>query len=218
MAKRTKGETPKGRGKRPAKRSRANRKQEHRWTSKEKSFVQNYLLCFNGAKAARDAGYSQKNARQSAHENLTKPYIRAEVDRRFGELHMSSTEVLARLADQARGSLRPFTNVNADGSIYFDFSGPEAAEQLQLLRKVTTKRTRRVVGRGEDAEEWEDEYVTVELHDQVKALELIGKALKLFVERQEHTGPDGGPIQIFDMNEWKRERGRRLKAVAALQE
>lgn len=36
----------------------------------------------------------------------------------------------------------------------------------------------------------------IKLHDRLKALELIGKTHKLFVERQEHSGPDGGAIPL----------------------
>lgn len=33
----------------------------------------------------------------------------------------------------------------------------------------------------------------------VKALELLGKHLALFVDRHQHTGADGGPIQIVEV-------------------
>lgn len=36
----------------------------------------------------------------------------------------------------------------------------------------------------------------LKLHDRVRALELIGKYHRLFVERQEHTGLNGGPLQV----------------------
>lgn len=44
-------------------------------TAKQKAFVREYLLCRNGAEAARRAGYPPESARQMAEENLTKPDI-----------------------------------------------------------------------------------------------------------------------------------------------
>lgn len=36
----------------------------------------------------------------------------------------------------------------------------------------------------------------IKLHDRLKALELLGKTHRLFVDRQEHSGPEGGAIPL----------------------
>lgn len=179
-------------------------------TNKEKVFVDEYLKCFNGAQAARNAGYSKNSIYSIAYENLRKPEIQAEIDKRMSEIHMSSAEVLGRLSAQARGSHRPFVKVTDDGFVYFDFSNPEAIDNMHLVKKIETKRTRRVVGKPDEngnIEEWEDEWVKVELHDPQAALQMLGKYHKLFVERKEHSGPNGGPIPIstpaFDIRKLK---------------
>jgi F0F1-type ATP synthase assembly protein I len=44
--------------------------------------------------------------------------------------------------------------------------------------------------------------VKVRLASKVKALELLGRHLGLFVDRMEHSGPDGGPIRAtVDMSD-----------------
>lgn len=191
---------------------------EKKLTEKEKVFIIEYLKCFNGAQAARNAGYSERSIYSIAYENLRKPEIRKEIDARLKEVRMSSDEVLARLSDFARGSHRPFVKISDDGFISFDFSNPEAVDSLHLVKKVETKRSRRLNGKDESAEEWEDEFVRVELNDPVRALELIGKYHKLFVERQEHSGPNGGPIPVFSVEEWKKQREERLLKVKKLEE
>jgi phage terminase small subunit len=54
---------------------------------KEKLFCENYINNgYNGAKAARDAGYSEKTADAIGRENLHKPRIRQYLDKRMKEV------------------------------------------------------------------------------------------------------------------------------------
>jgi phage terminase small subunit len=68
-------------------------------TRKQQVFVDEYLQCFNAAEAARRAGYSERSAYSQGWENLRKPEIKAEIDRRLDEVHMSADEALKLLAD-----------------------------------------------------------------------------------------------------------------------
>ena len=54
---------------------------ENAMTNKMKMFCLEYMKDFNGAEAARRAGYSKKTARTVASENLTKPDIKAEIEK-----------------------------------------------------------------------------------------------------------------------------------------
>lgn len=54
-------------------------KSTNKLTPKQQAFVDEYLICRNGALAARRAKYSEKTARQMATENLSKPVIRAAI-------------------------------------------------------------------------------------------------------------------------------------------
>lgn len=44
-------------------------------TPKQKAFADNYIISGNATEAAKQAGYSEKTARQMGAENLSKPYI-----------------------------------------------------------------------------------------------------------------------------------------------
>ncbi len=50
------------------------------------------------------------------------------------------------------------------------------------------------------------EGIEVKTNDKIKALELMGKYLGMFVEKVEHTGKDGGPIQYEDMTPEERRK------------
>jgi len=50
-------------------------------TLRQQRFVEEYLVDLNATQAAIRAGYSPKTARQQGHENLTKSYIEAAIQR-----------------------------------------------------------------------------------------------------------------------------------------
>lgn len=43
--------------------------------------------------------------------------------------------------------------------------------------------------------------IKVKHHNKVQALELIGRHLKMFTDKHEHTGKDGGPIETKDVSD-----------------
>lgn len=167
---------------------------------KHKAFIDEYFRCNMNATEAYFNVYSSKNrnnARTSAATLLAKPNIQEEINRRLTEKAMGSDEVLARLSAMARASLLPFIKITDEGFVYFDFSHPDAKEYLFLIKKIKTKRTRRLEGKGESSEVWEDEWVEVELHDSQSALEKIGKYHKMFIDRIDVT-TDGNKITQGD--------------------
>lgn len=148
---------------------------------KQQAFIEHYLALWNASEAARRAGYSEKTAYSIGQENLKKPEIAAAIQARLSELKMSADEVLTRLAEQARGSLKPFLRVNGAGDLSgFDLSDDQP---LHLLKKAShSKRTYK---------DTTEETVTIELYDAQAALNLIGKHHKLFTDVTEHTGEIG---------------------------
>ena len=76
-------------------------------TEKQKRFCDEYLIDLNGTQAAIRAGYSKKNAKTQANENLKKQYIRDFIDARLAEkedaLIAKQDEVLKYLTSVMRG-------------------------------------------------------------------------------------------------------------------
>lgn len=70
-------------------------------TQKQQRFVDEYLISGNATQAAIKAGYSKKTARKIGQENLTKPDIKAKIDKRNAEIEsekiMTMKEVMQRL-------------------------------------------------------------------------------------------------------------------------
>ena len=109
-------------------------------------------------------------------------------------LAMDVFEAVARMGAIARGDIRHFLVKGADGFMYIDISNPEAQAHMHLVEQIETKRERRIVGYGEQAEEFEGEWVKVKLHSAPAAQRDILKMHGKFINRTEITGKDGEPL------------------------
>ena len=103
-----------------------------RLTAKQQSFINQYIQCWNATEAARLAGYSDRTAYSIGQENLNKPEIFAEIERRMQENAMSADETLSRLSDQARTDMSDFLEVRHNW-VNVDL---EKAKDLGLLRHI----------------------------------------------------------------------------------
>ena len=81
-------------------------------TRKQQIFVDEYLKCFNASEAARRAGYTGK-ADVIGCQLLSNISIKALIDARIAESHMSADEALRLLAEMARGE-RPTKKIISD--------------------------------------------------------------------------------------------------------
>lgn len=105
---------------------------------KQEKFVVEYLKCRNAAEAARRAGYSDKTARSIGSENLTKPDIIQEIERRTKDKLMGVDEALSRLADIARGTMEDFISFTHEPYSAFALDLGKARERgvLHLIKKL----------------------------------------------------------------------------------
>lgn len=133
-------------------------------TEKQRVFVERYCVHFNGAKACREAGYSEENSKQSAHENLTKPYLLDAINEKLRLLSMSAEEATKRLTDMGRGSIESFLDIDENGRTVIDLSKDEAQENLGLIKKL--KQTKKEFSDGAIIEIVNE----IELHDSKDAI------------------------------------------------
>lgn len=145
---------------------------------KEHAFVDMYFHCNMNATEAYQRLHPKANrdtSRSKASDLVTNGNIAAAIEKRLSDQAMGKSEVLSRLSAIARASEFPFIKITPEGFCYFDFSNPQAEDYLFLIKKIKTKRTRRIEGRGDNSEEWEDEWVEVELYDAQQALATLAK-------------------------------------------
>lgn len=149
-------------------------------TTKQRVFIDEYLKCFNAAEAARRAGYSEKTARMIGRENLTKLYIKAEIDRRLAESAMAADEVLARVGDIGRGDLTQYLTVGGE----LDIERLKEDGKGHLIKKY--RRTRRTVHR-KDGGIIETELLEAELYPADAAHDKLMRYHGLYNDKVVHT-------------------------------
>lgn len=136
-------------------------------TAKQRLFVAEYCACLNATEAARRAGYSIP--RQTGSENLSKPVIRAAIDKTLESRIMQPLEVLSRLSEMATASIEDFYNIGATFAI-IDLNKAREAGKLHLVKSIKLNK----FGQPE-----------LELHDQRAALETMAKYHKLLTTKIE---------------------------------
>lgn len=185
-------------------------------TPTQRTFVIEYLLHGNAKRAAEVAGYAspeKQGPRLRHHER-----IQAAIDEYFHQQEMGAREVIALLSNQARGTMADFIHLprNAEGEPIrglmpeVDLWKAEDADQLNLIKKIKTKRTITTTKSGDTIE---DEWIDFELYDSQSALEKIGRYHGLFGPR----GDVDDPLHTVGMtlDEWREEQERRRAEAEA---
>lgn len=144
-------------------------------TKKQEIFVNEYLQCFNGAEAARRAGYSEKNARDTASDLLANPDISRHIQSRLNEVHMSADEALKLTADIARGDVTEF--ITGFGNI--DIDAVRKSGKGRLIKKIKQKTVTKI-GKGESDEDVEILETEIELYPADAALDKVLKVHKKY--------------------------------------
>lgn len=164
-------------------------------TDRQRVFCEEYLVDLNGSAAARRAGYSPKIARTMAQQNLDNPavleYLTRLMNERSQRTQITADRVISETARLAFSDLRKLFDEN--GALKPVQQWPDdmaaavsAVEVDELFEGIGADRVQ--VGYTRKVKLW----------DKPKALEMVGKHLKLWIDRLEHSGPDGGPIQTRD--------------------
>lgn len=156
-------------------------------TKKQKRFVEEYLIDLNATQAAIRAGYSPDTARSIGNENLTKPDIRAHIDRAMAERSrrtgVNADRVVTELAKIA------FVNavdvIDHETATVKEGALPEDTAAIQSVKVKTF---------GEDGLERE-----IKMADKLKALELLGKHLGMFKDKVEISGLNEEKSKLDDL-------------------
>jgi len=160
-------------------------------TNRQRIFIDEYLKCWNGAEAARRAGYSARSAYEIARKLLRKVEVSEAIQQRISEKAMSADEVLLRLGEHARGDMGNFLDI---GSMAFQVDLNKAKE-MGLTHLIKKAKMRTVTTLSKEGVETETHDIEIELYDAQDALVTIGKHHGLFTDKTDITS-GGDPITI----------------------
>jgi len=137
-------------------------------TDQQKLFCKEYIVDYSGKQAAIRAGYSEHTAKFQASDLLTRPNLRAFIQKLLKgqntRLEINADRVLRELGKVAFSDLGNNWELDEDG------------DEVRVEKEIT----------------WTDK---IKVSDKTKALEILAKHLKLLKDQIEHTGKDGGPIK-----------------------
>lgn len=144
-------------------------------TPKQNRFIEEYLIDLNATQAAIRAGYKEKAAYRTGADNLRKPQIQKEIQRRMKDrekrTEISQDRVLQELAKIGFADVTDFVTI----------------EGHSVKVKTTDQMPRDKLGAIAGIKEGANG-IEIKLNDKEKALELIGRHLGMFKDKLELSG------------------------------
>ena len=144
-------------------------------------FVSEYLVDFNGKRAAQAAGYSKNSAAFYASKLLkndkVQQILRDRLEKQINKIDLTSEKVLSELSLLGFSNMLDYITTNQYGDAYIDLSRI-TREQAAAISEITVDEY--TDGRGDEARNVKR--TKLKLTDKVRSLELLGRYLKLFEE------------------------------------
>ena len=165
-------------------------------TPKQERFAQTYVELGNATEAYRIAYDASRmkpeTVNREAHARLAHPKISARVTElraRVLKRHdITADRVLEELAKIAFADLADFVSIEADGAVTIDFAKAAQHDSLGALSEITQESIGGKVIKTK-----------FRFHSKPESLKLLGSYFKMYTEKHEITGGDGGPITLAEL-------------------
>jgi len=163
-------------------------------TPKQRKFILEYLKDYNGHQAAVRAGYSKATALSQASQMLSKLKITTAI-REVSEIIESKDiadveEIREFLTGIMRGRITDICSFTENGLVFNKSSNEMSPAATKLIKKI------KVTEKTSQTDNILETKTEIELHDPVRASELLGKSHGMFTEKVEHSGEVNGKIEV----------------------
>ena len=149
-------------------------------TNKQKKFIDEYLVDLNATQAAIRAGYKEKTAYRTGAENLKKPQIQREIQKRMQE-RQQRTEVTQ---DMVVKELAAIAFAKATDYVEIRSNGVCGTVVIKPTTDLSDQQIRAIAGIKEGANG-----IEIKLNDKEKALELLGRHLGMWNDKLDIKTP-----------------------------
>lgn len=149
-------------------------------TIKEKKFCHQYIIDWNGARSAREAGYSERTAREIAYENLSKPHIQQYIDFIKSDLEKEAgISKLRQLNELTKIAYSSIANLHDTWIELKEFESLEESQKacIELIETKIEKRFEYNIESERRDKEVEIKYVKLKLHSKIQAIDQINKMM-----------------------------------------
>lgn len=148
-------------------------------SNRHEQFCQEYIIDFNGTRAATDAGFSKRSAKVTASRLLTK----ANIQQRISELLKDRSERTKITQDMVLQELKILgcSDFRNYGEIVRTLADPDGRLKLKLFSEIKGDATRAIQSISEHITK-DGIQLKFKLHSKTPALELLGKHLGTFTD------------------------------------
>ena len=153
-------------------------------TPKQLKFCQQKIIDLNATQASIRAGYSESTARSIGSENLSKPaivtHLQYLMNKRAERTEITSERVLKELAKIAFFNMEDVIDDKGKTKDLKDWSRDELASVQEITEDLLGDEESSVLVKRK-----------IKLSDKKASLELLGRHLKLFTDKVQHSGEVG---------------------------
>lgn len=150
---------------------------------KQKRFCEEYIIDLNATQSAIRAGYSEKTAGSIGQRLLKNVEIQNEINAlnnaRSAKAGITAERVLSELGKIAFTDIKEVLSFDENGVRFKDSEEVDGT----IISEVSSQETVTRRGTGDSREETVRVNLKMKLHDKLKALELLGKHLNIFNEK-----------------------------------
>jgi phage terminase small subunit len=173
-------------------------------TAKQQAFVDEYLIDFNGTRAALTAGYSAKTAKDIASQNLTKLNIQKALNKAKAErserTKVTQDQVLAELEKIGFSDIRKTARWGRSPIDEKSKNADPNGLGLYPVELIPSEEIDDDTAAAVSEISLTQNGIKIKMYDKQTALLHIGKHLGMFPTKLEHTNPDGSltpnPTQV----------------------
>lgn len=167
-------------------------------TARELRFVQAWMVCGNQTQAAEEAGYSKKTAKSIGWQLMQRPEVRAAIQ----EAQARTAELAGVTAVMVAQELKRIAFSDMSEFVEWGPSRMRLKDSDDVDGRCVAEVSETITEAGGSKR--------IKLHDKKGALDSLNKMLGFnAAEKLEHTGKNGGPIEV-EVSDAKQRLAQRL--------